>query len=84
IYDDYLKNLKKSIEDKNIETLSKYALKFEGALNALFAIESKKFAYKLKMKGRRNDTEGIDELFIKFKEAVEKFNNELKVFVDNL
>jgi len=77
-YPDRMVNLKKNIEEKDLESLYKNAHSLKGVTANFFDKDTEEIARQLELKGKEGDDSGIEDLFSQLKEISEKLVEELK------
>ena len=80
-YPDRMTNLKKNIEEGDLESLYKNAHSMKGVTANFFDKETEEFARQLETKGKEEDASGLDDIFNKLKDSSERLIEELKVLM---
>lgn len=77
-YPDRMVNLKKNIEENDLENLYKNAHSLKGVTANFFDKDTEEIARQLEAKGKEEDASGLEDLYVQLKETSEKLIDELK------
>jgi len=77
-HEDRFKTLKQNIAEGDMDALGKNAHSLKGATAVLYDNEVAELARQLEMKGKNNDSSGVDELFAELKREADRLIGDLK------
>lgn len=77
-YPDRMVNIRKNIDEKDLDSLYKNAHSFKGVTANFFDKDTEEIARQLESKGKEGDDSGLEDLYTQLKETSEKLVDELK------
>jgi two-component system sensor histidine kinase/response regulator len=80
-YPDRMVNIRKNIDENDLENLYKNAHSLKGVTANFFDKDTEEIARQLEAKGKEGDESGLEDLYSQLKETSEKLIDELKELV---
>lgn len=76
-HEDRLKELKKNVDEKDFDSISKNAHSLKGSTASLFDTETAELCRKLEFKGKEEDGNDLEQLYLELKDSVLTLVDEL-------